>query len=86
MSDEELIAAIRQVLIEEFIPEVRALSAKLDGLRDSLEESTQRILDKMQRFHQDIVSIRADMDEMRAELQAVREKVFGASNSSRLIQ
>jgi capsule polysaccharide export protein KpsE/RkpR len=86
MTDEAIIAAIRQVLVEELIPEVRALSAKLDGLRDSLEQSTQRILAKMQSFHDDIVEIRADMAEIRAELQATREKVFGASNSSRLIQ
>ena len=86
MTDEELVTAVRQVLVEEIIPEIRAVSAKLDGMHDSFEQSSQRTLAKMDSLHREIIAIRGDIAQMRAEWRAMREQVFGSSSSSGLIQ
>jgi len=83
--NDELKAALRQVLEEDVLPELRALSAALDRMSAQMEISHRSLDAKMDTMIQDVRAMREEMRVMREEMKALREENGPSMRPSLLI-
>jgi outer membrane murein-binding lipoprotein Lpp len=83
--DDELISALRRVLEEDVVRELRALGAGLDRISSQLEMNQRLLEAKVDALLQDIKSMREEMQAMREEMKTLREDAGPSKRHSQLI-